>query len=271
MGNGKVMIEQAQDFRDESDALYALLEPLDDAQWRRPTQFKGWTANDIVAHLHWGNFAADLALRDAAAFGELARRIMAGRHAGSASRVAEAGSEGLSGRALLARWREYYGPMAERFADADPRRRVPWFGPDMSVRSSITARLMETWAHAQALYDLLGKTREDTDRIKNIAVLGINTFGWTFANRGLPVPADKPHVRLTAPSGALWEWGAADSANLIEGLAVEFCQVVAQTRNVADTGLRVVGATAAQWMAIAQCFAGPPHDPPAPGTRFRQR
>ena len=31
---------------------------------------------------------------------------------------------------------------------------MKWFGPDMSVLSSISARLMETWAHDQAVYDL---------------------------------------------------------------------------------------------------------------------
>jgi len=43
--------------------------------------------------------------------------------------------------------------------------------------------------------------------------------------------------------------------------------VAAQTRNIADTGLRVVGETAQRWMAIAQCFAGPAEPPPPPGLR----
>jgi hypothetical protein len=73
-----------------------------------------------------------------------------------------------------------------------------------------------------------------------------------------------------APSGAVWEWPQAESEDLIEGAAVEFCQVVAQTRNIADTSLKVVGETAMAWMKIAQCFAGPAENPPSPGTRFRQ-
>jgi hypothetical protein len=56
----------------------------------------------------------------------------------------------------------------------------------------------------------------------------------------------------------------------VEGSASEFCQVVTQVRNVADTRLRVSGETARRWMAIAQCFAGGPETPPAPGTRFRK-
>jgi hypothetical protein len=43
--------------------------------------------------------------------------------------------------------------------------------------------------------------------------------------------------------------------------------VVTQTRNIADTGLKVTGPNATAWMEIAQCFAGRPEMPPAPGTR----
>ena len=53
----------------------------------------------------------------------------------------------------------------------------------------------------------------------------------------------------------------------MEGTASDFCHVVTQNRNVVDSKLRVTGDVAKQWMAIAQCFAGPPVDPPPPGTR----
>jgi uncharacterized protein (TIGR03084 family) len=265
------MIQQAIDFRDESDATFALLDLLDDNDWARKTQFKQWTINDIVAHLHIGNYMADLSLNDEPAFAVFMRRLATPAKPGTSRLTStHAWLDGISNRDLLIRWRDFYREMAGRFADADPKKRVKWVGPDMSVLSSITARLMETWAHSQAIYDLLGKERSDTDRIKNVAVIGINTFGWTFANRGLPVPADRPYVRLAAPSGTTWEWGQPSEDNSIEGSAVEFCQVVTQVRNIADTKLRVIGETATSWLAIAQCFAGPPENPPPPGTRFRQ-
>jgi hypothetical protein len=65
------LVDQAYDFEAESDALAALLEPLGAADWRRVTQFKGWTVDDVVAHLHLFNVAADLALSDEAAFAAL--------------------------------------------------------------------------------------------------------------------------------------------------------------------------------------------------------
>lgn len=261
------MLEQAIDFRDECDALHALLAPLPDAGFARPTRFKGWTIDDILGHLHFWNAAADRSLHDEAGFLELLGRVLSVGVTTGMRAFEDRENGGLKGQRLLAAWRDTYIRTAGHFAATDPKRRLKWAGPDMSARSSITARLMETWAHGQAAYDLLGVERVDTDRIRNIVVLGVNTFGWTFVNRKLPVPADAPHVRVTAPSGAVWTFNEPSETNLVEGSATEFCQVVAQTRSLVDTKLRVVGETAAGWMAIAQCFAGPPVDPPAPGSR----
>ena len=58
---------------------------------------------------------------------------------------------------------------------------------------------METWAHGQEIYDLLGIVRLNADRIRNIVILGVNTYGWTFVNRGLEPPAPVPYVKLDAP------------------------------------------------------------------------
>jgi len=264
------MLQQAIDFKEESDAIHALLESLSDADYARPTLFKDWTINDIIQHLHFFNEMADLSYTDEATFTARYATMRQRRdNGGTLVSVTNDMLDGIKGRDLLALWRDYYEPMAQRWQAADPKQRVVWVGPSMSVRSSMTARLMETWSHAQAIYDLLGVDRPQADRIKNVAVIGINTFGWTFVNRGEDVPDDMPYVRLEAPSGAHWDWGTPATDNLISGSAVEFCQVVTQCRNIADTGLKVVGETANRWMAMAQCFAGPPQDPPAPGTRYR--
>ena len=266
------MLEQAADFQDESDALHRLLETVTDTDFDRATQFKGWTLTNIIGHLHMWNRAAALSLEDEAAFIEFRARVVGSLQAGRSLRNFEREwLSGASGKQLVENWRSFYPDMCARFHQADPKARLKWVGPDMSVRSSITARLMETWAHAQAIYDLLGVERVNTDRIKNIAFLGVNTFGWTFVNRKLEVPSVPSYVRLAAPSGAIWEWNEADATNSVSGDAREFCQVVTQIRNVADTELSVVGDTAQRWMSIAQCFAGPPEEPPAAGTRFRQK
>jgi uncharacterized protein (TIGR03084 family) len=264
-------MQQATDFRDESEALAALVAPLSNAEYETPTQFKRWSINNILRHLHVWNIAADLSLTDEAAFADFIRQMAAGIRGGRLPDFEAAYLDNLSGQKLLETWADTFKNVAQHFGDADPKHRVKWVGPDMSAISSITARLMETWSHAQAIYDVLGVKRIDTDRIGNIVRLGVNTFSFTWKNRRVEPPGPMPRLRLTAPSGALWEYGANEQGgeDLIAGRATEFCQVVTQCRNIADTSLAVSGNVAKQWMAVAQCFAGPPQNPPAPGIRFR--
>lgn len=258
-------MEQAADFLDETKALGALLAPLPDTAFDEATQFKGWTVNDVIRHLHFWNRAAGLQLTDEPELVRLLGAIGAG-----GMRAVEREVVPQAGQALRAAWVETAGQIADIYATADPKARLKWAGPDMSARSSITARLMETWAHGQEVYDHLGVERIDQDRIRNIAHLGVSTFGWTYQVRRMEVPPALPHVRLTAPSGAIWTWGEESAANSVTGSATEFCQVVTQVRNIADTRLVVSGPVATQWMAMAQCFAGAAEPPPKPGTRFRR-
>lgn len=260
-------MQQAQDFRDESEAIHALLAPLADADYAKPTLFKGWTIDEVLRHLHVWNIAADLALSDAEAFRAFLGQMAAGIRGGRLPDFEKQYLEGLSGTKLRDAWIAQVRAMTPRFANAEPKMRVLWVGPDMSVISSITARLMESWAHAQAIYDALGAERIDADRIGNIVRLGVNTYGWTFKNRKEEPPGPMPRLRLTAPSGAIWEYG--EGEDLIEGSASEFCQVVTQCRNIGDTSLKVSGPIATRWMAVAQCFAGPPQDPPPVGARHK--
>jgi uncharacterized protein (TIGR03084 family) len=260
-------MDEAADFVAETEALAAVLAPLSPAGYATPTLFKGWTCDDVLVHLHFWNRAADLSLHDpggfAALFAGVARAVAAG-----GLRALENAAVAERGPALLAAWTMFARDMGARWAKLDPKRRVRWAGPDMSVRSAVSARQMETWAHGQAVFDALGVARAEHDRIRNIVALGVNTFEWSFRVRGRTVPGPMPRLRLTAPSGAIWEFGEG-GADLIEGPAAGFAQVVTQTRNVADTGLRVTGPVATEWMGCAQCFAGPPETPPAPGTRRR--
>ncbi|HEY9091450.1 TIGR03084 family metal-binding protein [Parasphingorhabdus sp.] len=273
--DGAQMIEQAQDFLDESEAIYALVKDLSDEQLEQKTAFKDWSINAILRHLHIWNMAAYWSLTEPAKFHEFFKQAMAGmkdhaKQGRTSMRYFEADYlDHLSGAALIDTWRDFYRKMAPEFEAADPAMRVEWAGPSMSARSSITARLMENWAHAQAIYDVLGLKRENHDRIRNIVMIGLNTYGWSFKVNREEAPQPVPYLKLTAPSGEIWEYGDPDTGEKIEGLAEQFCQVVTQTRNIADTDLSVTGPNAARWMEIAQCFAGAAEKPPAPGARAR--
>ena len=261
-------LQQAYDFRDECNAVYSILENLQDQDYEMPTQFKGWTFNNVIGHLHVWNYAADISLKDGDEWKNFANSALQALGNGSSMNEFEQTiTKGIQGPELLSMWKEYYTDMTERFAIADPKKRVKWMGPDMSVRSSISARHMETWAHAQELYDSLGLDRINEDRIKNIVIIGNNTFKWCFTVHKKTLPSIKPYLKLISPSGAIWEYNEPSDEHKIEGLAEEFCQVVTQVRNIKDVNLKLTGSIAEEWMSVAQCFAGGAEQPPLPGTR----
>ena len=262
------MLQQIIDLEAEGKALFGTLSKRPDADFARVTAFKEWTIADVLRHLHIGDTMAELSVTDPDAFQRFLGDTRSKRAAGISPRDdARARFGYLDGQVLLNAWHAKLDSLIARLAAKSPDARLKWAGPDMGVRMFATARQMEIWAHGQEVYDVLGLERTATDRLRNIAEIGVRTFGWTFVNRGLQAPTDLPHVRLTAPSGDIWEWNPASNSDRVEGSALEFAQVVTQVRNIADTRLVVAGGTAQAWMAIAQCFAGPPETPPAPGTR----
>ncbi len=263
-------MQQSIDFREESLTLKTLIADLDDVAFEKTTQFKSWTINDVLRHLHFWNKAVMVATEGDEAFSAFFEGV--GAHmtkGGSLPEYEKAHLEGLSGGALREAWASLVDETADAYAVLDPSARVPWAGPSMSARSAISARQMETWAHGQEVFDALAADREEHDRIRNIVILGINTFGWTFKVRGEIPPEPMPNVSLVSPSGELWAYGESQHSNFIQGDAVEFAQVVTQTRNIADTSLTVIGDPAKDWMSKAQCFAGGASPPPAKGSRFR--
>jgi len=265
------MIQEALDFKAESQAVAAILTELNDDAYQTVTQFKDWTIYDITAHLHLWNMAADWTLNAPDKFTALMGDVMKVFQGGKTHQDLQRDwchKQGLdTGTKLYAAWTEGFENIAEKYTHADPDKRVKWGGPDMSVRSCIIARQMETWAHAQAVFDVLGLERVNADRLKNVAHIGVTTYSWSFKVNGLAPILPKPYIRLTAPSGAIWEWNEPQTDNKVEGSATEFSQVVTQCRSISDTSLITTGEAAAQWMAIAQCFAGGAETPPSQGQR----
>ncbi len=259
------LVEIINDLRAEGHELYTFLQDLNEEDWSRQTTFKSWTINDVVQHLYFGDFLGATSHKSSEEFLAFLKTVQ--QSGLGLVDYTRQWLDGLSGTSMLERWRTHFIDMCDRFAASDPDMRLTWAGPDMGIKMFATARLMETWAHGWEVYDLLGAPRQHTDRIRHIAIIGAKTYGWTFANRKQEVPGLSPYLKLTAPSGETWEFNTPQEDNQITGQAVEFCQVVTQVRNIGDTKLSVVGEPAKQWMAIAQCFAGPPEQPPLTGTR----
>lgn len=242
----------------EYDELDAVLAALDDAAWDIVTPAAGFAVRDEVYHLGFGEELASLAATDKDAFGARLLAIM-GAIDGAERQFAER-ARAMDPLALLAYWRDQRHRTLSALLAHDPADRIPWVIGDMSVTSFATARLMETWAHGQDVYDALGRTRAPTGRLRHVAHLGVSTRRFSYRNRGLEPPDADVRVELDAPDGTTWVWGSEDATDRVTGPAAHFCLVVTQRRHVDDTALRAEGQLAKEWLSIAQAFAGPPTD-----------
>ena len=250
------------DLYDEHADLDNVVVGLGPELWDTPTPAEPWTVRDQISHLAFFDEHAALAVVEPGRFEEGLANIAA-----DPQTFMDAPIE--MGRALpedevLAWWRGARTQMLRSFWDADPSRRVPWFGPPMSLASFISARLMETWAHGQDVVDALGAEREPTDRLEHVCHLGVRARRNSYAARGMEFPGGDVRVELTSPSGAVWSWGESDT-DLVRGSALGFCLVVTQRRHLDDTDIESTGPLAAEWLSIAQAFAGPPGPGRTPG------
>jgi uncharacterized protein (TIGR03084 family) len=217
----------------ESADLDARVAPLDDDAWSTPTPAAGWDIRDTINHLRFFDRDALLAVTDPAGFAGLLAGL--GDRTGNYVERLTGEGRGTPPADVLAAWRTGREALADALRGLDPAVRVPWFGPPMSPASFVTARLMETWAHGQDVVDALGQVRPATDRLRSVAEIGYRARPFSYAVRGLAVP---------------------DRA--VRGTALDFCLLVTQRRHRDDLALDVTGPAAAEWMGIAQAFAGPP-------------
>jgi uncharacterized protein (TIGR03084 family) len=244
------------DLEAETDSLLAVLSGLSESDWDRSTPAAGWSIRDQISHLTYFDMAGTLAATDPDAFAAAAKALM------TSGVGTDAGLD--EGRALkpsdvhesFVRARTH---MISVFRTLDPKARLPWYGPAMGAMSFATARLMETWAHGQDVADTVAASRPASMRLRHVAHIGVRARPFSYAINHKPLPDAPVAVVLTAPDGTIWQWDADAAAdNCISGPALDFCLLVTQRRNIADTQLVVHGPAAADWVPIAQAFAGEP-------------
>lgn len=259
------LTEVIQDLADEQAAIGSVLDRLPDSAWDLPTHAPGWSVRDQVSHLAFFDEAATRAIENPDAFRAEVQALQQGDTGSTQeARYLQKGRE-LTPQGVLAWWREVSSGLIAAARGLDGKARLPWYGPDMSGVSFITARLMETWSHGLDVVDVVGIERPDTDRLRHVAFLGFRTRAYAYVVNGREMPADPVRVDLTAPSGETWVFGEEGATNLVKGTATDFCRVATQRRNLADTDLVVEGPAAREWMGIAQAFAGPPGQGRKPG------
>ena len=249
------------DLAAEQQSLDDVVAGLTAERWDTPTASPGWSVRDQIGHLTYFDGSATLAITDEARFrASLESLVSSGDRMEEVTLFRE-----LAPEELLAKWRANRAGLLEAATGLEDGQRVPWYGPSMSAKSFLTARLMECWAHGTDVVDAVDGHRPPTDRLRHVAQIGYITRGWTYANRGEEVPPGDVRAELTSPSGTdVWAFGPEDADATVRGPAEHFCQVVTQRRHLDDTDLVVEGEIAQDWLAKAQAYAGPPSEGPAP-------
>ncbi|MDT7725672.1 MAG: hypothetical protein QOI21_2248 [Actinomycetota bacterium] len=252
-----------KDLAAETQLVDDVVADLPASDWARPTPAEGWTIAHQIAHLAWTDQKSLVATGPPEDFqAEIEAMLTTGEN------YADVGAQEGARKPpaeLLAQWRTGRTALATALAAVPAGEKLPWFGPPMSPASMATARMMETWAHGQDIFDALGVVREPSPRLWHIARFGTRTRDFAFKLRSLAPPVEEFRVELLAPDGSTWAFGPEDAEQRLTGSALDFCLVVTQRRNPADTDLIATGEGVEEWLGIAQAFAGPPGEGRKPG------
>ncbi|MEZ5269285.1 MAG: maleylpyruvate isomerase family mycothiol-dependent enzyme [Microthrixaceae bacterium] len=240
------------DLIDEQSALAVIVDRIDDADWLLPTPSPGWTIAHQIAHLTYFDRAAAQAIADPWVLRGQGRPVPAGPRGWKSlddltiTDLVELPPEEL--RSQWAEGRELLATAAAPLSDTD---RIEWFGPSMSARSFLTARLMEAWAHGQDIIDALTTPTCPTRPVRRPIACDTSKPTWASSPGSgptwcaMPAPATEVAVELVGPTGETWRWGPTDATSRITGPAGDFCAVVTQRRHVTDTDLVLTGDEAA--------------------------
>jgi len=256
------MAALCDDLAAESAELRVVLAGLSEDQWRQDTPAVGWTIADQVSHLAYFDDVALRSATDPEAFA--AEKAQMDSDGGVDPDTIAARFRDLSGAELLTWFDDARSRLLAGFRELDPSTRVPWFGPAMSAASSLTARIMETWAHAQDVYDTVGADHAPSSRLRHVAHIGVGARAFSYLAHGREVSSVPVRVELTAPDGSVWTWGPEDAPDRISGPALDFALLITQRRHRDDLALTVVGEAAREWVEIGQAFAGAPGTGRAP-------
>lgn len=248
--------ELVDDLRAEQATLDRLVSGLDEGGWLRPTPAAGWDTRDAITHL--------------ASVDEFTLECVEGRHEGAfAEALRRGGVDGYNqveierGRAMrpdevLAWWRAAREKLNAAFAAAPPGTRVLWGAGPVAVRTLVSARLMECWAHGLDCFAGAGVEPVDTPRLRHVCRLAYRALPYAFQVAGGAMPASLDDLRLdlTAPDGrATWTFGPPTATQRLSGDAGEWARVaVLRLPHTGARTLRAEGPLAEQALEVARAY-----------------
>jgi len=254
------MREILSDLVAEEQALDQFLQRINERQWKLPTSAPGWSIKDTVSHLAYTERFAAQVLEGGAAV--IKKSGIADIDAWTALGVKE-GRE-MRYQQVIEWWRNSRADVVDALSRMEGTERVPWIDGDMSARAFATLRLMETWAHGldikDAMEGLLTYDEEeedptaDTSRIRHIAWLAHRMLPYAFSEAGEDYPETGIRVELMGPRYARWVYGPEDAADVIKGIASEWCRIAVQRMDPGLSTLKTEGEKAETAIKIVRTY-----------------
>lgn len=161
VNQGRLVDRLADDLRDEFEEVQDLAQGADLSQ---PTPAVGWDIGRTVGHLHATDLSARTAIVDPERF--LADRPRRPDEFRSMHKRQLQHLCALSDSELLLAWRVGLDALLGAALAAPPGTKHPWYGPPLSIASSLTARIMEYWAHGEDMADGRGAERKPSSRLR---------------------------------------------------------------------------------------------------------
>lgn len=254
------MREILSDLVAEQQALDQFLQRISERQWNLPTSAPGWSIKDTVSHLAYTErFAAQVLDQGAAA---VKKAKIDDIDAWTALGVKE-GRE-MRYQQVIEWWRNSRADVVDALSRMEGTDRVPWVSGDMSARAFGTLRLMETWAHGldikDAMEGLLTFDEEeddpiaDTSRIRHVAWLAHRMLPYAFSEAGKDFPETGIRLELMGPRYARWVYGPEDAADVIKGIAGEWCRIAVHRLDYGATSLKAEGENAETALKVVRTY-----------------
>lgn len=201
-------------FPDVSQRLIALLDSLDDAEWRLPTLSSGRCVKDVAAHLLDGSLRRLSLQRDAyvppKGQGEPQRDETLLDYLTRLNREWETATRRLSPRVLcrLIEWADE--ELSRFFQSLDPHGKavfsVAWAGEDASLNWMDLAReYSEKWHHTQQIFDATARPSTIVERRLFFPCLDVflRALPYTFQQVAAP-QGSAVSVKITGEAGGEW-------------------------------------------------------------------
>lgn len=243
---------------DQHAELDALVEPLTEAQWNRPTpRCPGWVVSDLVLHLAQTDEMALASLQGR--FHESLTTLAGGLEGvgsvddGAGALVAS--QRGAAPAAVHERWRDGAAAVRRQLSSTDPSARVTWVAGELAARTLATTRLAECWIHTGDALAAFGRPSVVTSRLRHIARLAWRTLPYAFGAAGRQLSGPVRFV-LTGPEGVVWDLAPEEPAlTTVSGPALDLCEVAGQRANARETELTAEGPDADAVLALVRTFA----------------